>query len=146
MLIQCLRSLLALATPLIVAGGFVGSHAAIGQEIGHEYRASAAAPAEWRAYAQRLQGLFRDELSDDDIIRSLAATRDKAAAEKLPTTFTVRAWITQDGKIARLEFSGLDETTTSAVRARLMRTDVGTSPPADMLQPIHLKLSLGDKS
>jgi hypothetical protein len=150
MLIQCLRSLLALATPLVVAGGFVGSHAAIGQEIGqetgHEYRASAAAPAEWRAYAQRLQGLFRDELSDDDIIRSLAAARDKAAAEKLPTTFTVRAWITQDGKIARLEFSGLDETTTSAVRARLMRTDVGTSPPADMLQPIHLKLSLGDKS
>ena len=142
MLIQCLRSLLALATPLIVAGGFVGSHAA----IGHEYRASAAAPAEWRAYAQRLQGLFRDELSDDDIIRSLAAARDRAAAEKLPTTFTVRAWITQDGKIARLEFSGLDETTTSAVRARLMRTDVGTSPPADMLQPIHLKLSLGDKS
>src|ERR1700743_2839395 len=140
MLIQCLRSLLALATPLIVAGGFVGSHAAIGQEIGHEYRASAAAPAEWRAYAQRLQGLFRDELSDDDIIRSLAAARDRAAAEKLPTTFTVRAWITQDGKIARLEFSGLDETTTSAVRARLMRTDVGASPPADMLQPIHLKL------
>jgi hypothetical protein len=145
MLIQCLRSF-ALATPLAAVGALVGSHAAMAQEIGHEYRASAAAPAEWGAYAQRLRSLFRDELSDDDIMRSLATARDRAAAEKRPMTFTVRAWITGDGKIARLEFSGLDETATSAVRARLMRTDVRAAPPADMLQPIHLKLSLGDKS
>jgi hypothetical protein len=140
--IQFLRSLLALAAPLGVAGGLAGPQPAIAQE----YRASTEAPAEWRAYAQRLQGLFRDELTDDDIIRSLAAARDKAAKENLPATFTVRAWVAANGKVERLEFSGLDETTTSAVRARLMRTDVGASPPVDMLQPLHLKLSLGDKS
>jgi len=142
MSIRFLRSLLALATPLGAAGGLAASQSAIGQE----YRASAEAPAEWRAYAQRLQGLFKDELSDDDMIRSFAAAGDKAAKQNVPASFTVRAWVAADGKVERLEFSGLDAATTSAVRARLMRTDVGASPPDDMLQPLHLKLSLGDKS
>src|SRR5262249_12074031 len=142
MSIRFLRSLLAFAPPLGAAAGLAAPQPAIGQE----YRASTEAPAEWRAYAQRLQGLFKDELSDDDMIRSLAAAGDKAAKEHVPATFRVRAWVAADGKVGRLEFSGLDAATTSAVRARLMRTDVGASPPADMLQPLHLKLSLGDKS
>lgn len=140
---RILRSLLAIAGWFGVAAEVARPQPAVGQE----YRASDAAPVEWRVYAQRVQELFRVSLAaDDDVARDLAATRGKAGKSDMPPSFTVRAWIAGSGQVERLEFKGLEASTASLVRSRLMRADIGASPPAGMLQPLHLRLSLGDKN
>jgi hypothetical protein len=52
-----------------------------------------------------------------------------------------------DGKIERVESDGLDPVAAISLRALLAGEGVGV-PPSDMLQPLHLRLTLrpNDKS
>jgi hypothetical protein len=111
------------------------------QASAEEYRAPEAVPAEWRNYAARLQGSFRDWLAaDDKIVSSLGDVQGMSSR-----TIIVRAWIASGGTVERVEFSGIDERAAAALRSKLVGGDIGTPPPSDMLQPLNLKLSLGDK-
>jgi hypothetical protein len=138
---RIIRSLGAV-TGLFVAAG-AGSSAATAQESG--YRSASAAPASWQEFSKQLQTRFQQRLgADDEGTRKFwdevaKHTTDGSAAPLKPK---VRVWILPDGKVERLEFDGLDgEVIAVKLRALLMSSDVG-APPPDMLQPLHLRLSL----
>ena len=142
MLKRLFRSLLMIAGYVGVAAGATRPGPAATQGI--EYRKPEAAPAAWREYAERVQSLFREWLAaDDDVLRQFQ-TRGSGKADA-PSTVIVRAWVASDGKVERVEFSGLDERAAISVRSVLAKGNIGTSPPSGMLQPLNLKLSLGDK-
>jgi hypothetical protein len=111
------------------------------------YRSAAEVPPGWREFALQLQGKFVQRLaSDQDAVDKLA--RDMAAgagAGAEGRIVALRAWILPDGKVQRLEFDSLDPAVAAALRALLSNTD-GGPPPPDMLQPVHLRLSLRPKS
>lgn len=110
---------------------------------GGGYRAAGAVPAAWQEFARQLQGHFQERLSgDDEAARRIQDHMAKrAAAERAQPSLIVRAWISPIGGIERVESDGLDEVGAVTLRALLAGVEVGP-PPADMLQPVHLRLSL----
>ncbi len=109
-----------------------------------DYRPAAEAPAAWQTFARQLQGRFQQRLAaDDDAARRFHDQLDKRgdADSAAPVAVTVRTWILPDGKVDRLEFNGLDPAAAVDLRALLTRDNVG-APPSDMLQPLHLRLTL----
>ncbi len=119
---------------------------AVAQDAG--YRSAATAPASWQAFAQQLQGRFEQRISADDNdarkFQDYLAKRD-TGPNAPPLTFVAQPWILPDGKIARLEFDGLDDKEIAVnLRVLLTRDNVG-APPPDMLQPLRLRLSLRPK-
>ncbi|WP_024506336.1 hypothetical protein [Bradyrhizobium sp. ARR65] len=111
-----------------------------------DYRSALSAPADWQAFASRLQTRFQDELSAEDVVRQFQdeAARRGRGADPAVDVVTVRAWIMSDGRIERVEFGQIDPGLAVRLRALLTRANVGT-PPSDMLQPVHLRLSLKPK-
>jgi hypothetical protein len=108
------------------------------------YRSASAAPASWQEFAKQLQVRFAQRLVSDD--EGAAKFRDyltkRAEAGITPLKPGVRVWVLPNGKVERLEFDGLgDDDVAVNLRALLMRGNVG-APPADLLQPLHLRLSL----
>lgn len=141
---RALRSLSAM-TGLFAAVG-AGTSVAVAQDAG--YRSAAAAPASWQAFAKQLQGCFEQRLTADDkearSFRGYIAKRE-AGANTPPLTFVVRTWVLPNGMVERIEFDGLDDADAAVnLRALLARGDVGPPPP-DLLQPLHLRLSLRPK-
>jgi hypothetical protein len=140
---RLLRSMIAIA-------GYFGIAFGAGRQLpamAQDYRASEAAPAAWMDYAKRVQGLFREWLAaDDSVIRDMSVAQEKAGKGSLPKTVTVRAWIASDGKVERIELNGIDGVAAVTLRSKLARGDIGLPPPPGMLQPLNLRLSLGDKS
>ena len=104
------------------------------------YRSAASAPASWQGFARQLQNRLQERLaSEDDLAEQFrdALAKRPAASDAL----TVRAWVLPTGQIERLEFDQLDPLVAARLRVALSRTDVGM-PPADMLQPVHVRLVL----
>lgn len=138
---RVLRSLSAV-TGLFAAVG-AGTSMAAAQDAG--YRSAATAPASWQAFAKQLQGHFEQRLAaDDKDARSFQeyVSKREAGSNASPLTFVARTWVLPDGKVERLEFDGLDDKEIAVhLRTLLTRDNVGT-PPADMLQPLRLRLSL----
>lgn len=133
------------ATGLFSAGLAAATSSAVAQRT--DYQSAAAAPAAWQNFAKELQARFQQRLAaDDDAARQFQSQLEKRAgqAESTPVALTMRAWILPDGKVARVEFDGLDPDAAVSLRALLSRSDVG-APPPDMLQPLHLRLSLRAK-
>jgi hypothetical protein len=114
---------------------------------GAEYRPANTVPPAWREFASRLQNRFQEQLaSDDDVVRELQDYLGKRSAEPggPAPAILVRAWILPGGEIERLDCDGLDGVSALALKSLLAGVDAGT-PPADMLQPLHLRLSLRSK-
>ena len=110
---------------------------------GGGYRAAGAVPAAWQEFARQLQGHFQRRLAtDDEAARRIQDHMAKrAVSERAPPPLIVRAWISPIGSIERVESDGLDDVGAVTLRALLVGVDVGPPPP-DMLQPVHLRLSL----
>ncbi len=132
------------ALGLIPAAAGTGSGSAIAQSI--DYRSAAAAPAAWREFATQLQGRFQQRLAADDAgarkFQNFMAMRTGNAA---PRAFVVRTWVLPSGKVERIEFDGLDDDDVAVNLRALLVTVDGGKPPSDMLQPLHLRLSLQPK-
>jgi hypothetical protein len=111
---------------------------------GGGYRAAGAVPMAWQEFARQLQGHFERWLaSDDDAARRIQEHMAKGALrERAPPSLIVRAWISPVGGIERVECDDLDDLGAVTLQALLTGVDVGP-PPSDMLQPVHLRLSLG---
>ncbi len=127
----------------ILTSVWTGTFVAAAQDL--DYRSAAAAPAVWLTFAKELQGRFEQRLASDDDgarrIQDAMAKNDKQSTESV----VVRAWVSPGGKIERLEFDVLDNADVAVVlRALLAGVTVG-APPQDMLQPLHLRLSLRAK-
>jgi hypothetical protein len=111
---------------------------------GVDYRSAAAAPAAWQEFAKRLQALFQDRLAAGEEVRLFQDYIAKRSGGASTTTLAlvVRAWVLPDGKVERIEFDGLDDHNLAVrLRALLALGNVG-APPPDMLQPLHVRLSL----
>jgi hypothetical protein len=112
-----------------------------------DYQSAASAPAAWQAFAKQLQSRFQERLAaEDDLIRQFqeALAKRTKDADAPGAALTVRAWILPGGQIERVESDQLDGAVATRLRALLSRADVGP-PPADMLQPLHMRLSLQPK-
>ena len=104
------------------------------------------APAAWNNYALLVQAHVREWLAGDDVIRRFKeATQDQQGQAKPSQTVVARVWISAAGKIERVAISALDEDAVVKLRTAIEGRDIGLPPPADMPQPLHLKLSIGDE-
>lgn len=133
----------AAAAGLLAAGtGADASPLAVAES---SYRPAAAAPEAWQVFARRLRERIEQQLAGDD--KRARRFQDHLAsrspnADAPPLTLVLRAWISTDGKVQRVELSGISDPDVLAdVRALLTDDKVGVPPP-EMLQPLHLRLSL----
>jgi hypothetical protein len=108
-------------------------------------------PPAWIAYARIVGEQFQHSLeSYDDTANELHAFLEDrmqhAPADTIPSTVTVRAWIGNDGAVTRVAFDSLgDAQADNDLRAVLMAHGIGVSPPADMRQPLRVRLVLEAK-
>jgi hypothetical protein len=125
----------------IVAAGSVTALFAAPTE---SFLPSDSAPAQWTRYASLVRSRVQDWLSaDDERTRRLRASIEAHSQSRgAATPFVARLWFLDDGEISRAEFEGIAEADIVDLRALLASRKVGAPPPADMLQPLRLKLSL----
>lgn len=132
------------ATGLLSGAAGTGPASAVAQGV--DYRSAAAAPAAWREFATQLQGRFQQRLAADDAgarkFQDFMAKRDANAA---PLALVVRTWVLPNGKVEQIEFDGLDDDDVVVNLRALIATVDASAPPPDMLQPLHLRLSLHPK-
>jgi hypothetical protein len=139
------------ATGLLTAGlGAQAAPQASSDSQQSDYRTAATAPAAWQEFAKQLQSQFQQRLAADeeparrfrDDMAKLAGGNDAA-----PPTLVVRTWISLGGKVERVESDGLGRVAAVSLSGLFAGEDVG-APPPDMLQPLHLRLTLrpNDKS
>jgi len=110
------------------------------------YRSGVAVPAAWKRYAELVQFRFVEWMSGD----AEAAYRFHLFMENRvidsaepPAALTVKTWIGDDGIVRRIDFPSLgDAQAEEDLREVLVGQDIGEAPPADMLQPLYLRLSL----
>jgi hypothetical protein len=130
-------------TGLLGAGPSVAAPASDGAPAS-DYRPATAVPASWQTFARRLQSSFQERLAAEDDLAD--KFRDALAARPVAAdALTLRAWILPTGQIERLEFDQLDALVAARLRVVLSQADVG-APPADMLQPVRLRLVLRPKT
>jgi hypothetical protein len=131
---------------LLVAGVAAGKPPVAAENS--NYRPATTAPESWQVFASQLQTRFEQRLAgDDEKARHFQdyLTRRSQAADAPPLTVVLRAWILADGAVHRVEFDGIDDRdAVDELRALLVNGNVGTPPP-EMLQPLHLRLSLRAK-
>lgn len=136
------------ATAAGLLSGGIGAEASPVSAEENNYRSATTAPKTWQVFARQLQRRFEDLLAgDDERARRFQdyLTGRGNEAEARPPTFVLRAWVLSDGKVDRVEFEGIDDADAVLnLRALLIGDDVGTPPP-EMLQPLHLRLSLRAK-
>jgi hypothetical protein len=107
------------------------------------YRSAREVPPAWQDFAKQLQARLEQRIAADDErarhFQDYVARR--RGGDAAPVSFRLRTWILATGKVERTEFEGVDADIAVALRALLINADVGVPPP-DMLQPLHLRLSL----
>ena len=139
---RMLRS--AAASAGLLAAGIGAEASPVAAENGG-YRSATAAPETWQAFARQLQGQVEQRLAGDDAkARHFQdyLTKRSQKADEPPLTVVLRTWVLSDGKINRVEFDGIDDPgAVDELRALLIGGNVG-APPPEMLQPLHLRLSL----
>jgi hypothetical protein len=109
-------------------------------------KSAAEAPSTWSQFASRLKSECEKTLqADDDTARRLRASLEAlraSSAEQPPLRVLVSVWIGAVGGIDRVSFQALPTgEATADLKTLLSRASPGP-PPADMLQPVRLMLSL----
>ncbi|WP_246792142.1 YbaB/EbfC family DNA-binding protein [Burkholderia perseverans] len=124
----------------------VGLLGAVAPVVAHAQQTEA--PAAWVSYAQQVGQQFQTALATDGDTAArieqtlgdrVGAASDAAAA--LPAV-AVRAWIGDDGAVTRIEFESLGEAQADASLRQLLTGVRLAPPPADMLQPLRVRLQL----
>jgi hypothetical protein len=121
----------------------LGTAAALAQSA--PYQSAAQVPQSWRDYAKQLLDRLQQRLADTKVAGKIADQIGGGPAGSAPKVAMVRVWVSPIGKVDRLAFDDLSGDVADALRTLLRDSDVG-SPPPDMLQPVHLRLSLAGKS
>lgn len=126
----------------VAAGALLSSAPLAAQTLA--YRPSDGAPAAWREFALLVKSRLQEWLArdDDEAARHFRTSLDAHSKADRAPTIVARIWVTADGKIERAEFDGLEVADAVELRAILAQKNIGAPPPADMMQPLHLKLSL----
>jgi hypothetical protein len=125
-------------------GGSAATPPASAQNLG--YRSTNAVPASWTRYAQLVQYRFKEWLSADDEVayRFHLFLENRAVGEDTPPdALVVKVWIAKDGQVQRVDFPSFkDKQADADLHTLLTQGNIGEPPPSDLLQPIHLKVSL----
>jgi hypothetical protein len=128
----------------LIAVGIGGEASGVAAE-NTSYRPAAAAPETWQAFAKQFQEQVEQRLAgDDDKARHFQdyLTRRSQHGDAPRLTVVLQTWVRADGKVDRVEFDGIDDPDAiDDLRALLIDRSVG-APPPEMLQPLHLRLSL----
>jgi hypothetical protein len=115
-----------------------------------EFRDPTKAPPSWVQFARLVRYRFEEWIAADDAIAArfrVYLKVHKGKSDGPPATLTVRVWVNPDGTIDRVSFPEFaDAGATKDLRTILIRGNIGEAPPAEMLQPIHLRLSLNPKN
>lgn len=110
------------------------------------YRTPDSVPPSWTQFAKLVKSRFEQWIAaDEEVARRFRAHFQNRVIDQdePPETLIVRAWVRPDGQIERVAFTELkDKQANDDLKAILTRGNVGEPPPPDMLQPLHLKLSL----
>lgn len=121
--------------------GAMGVAPAPAQNAG--YLPSHAAPESWRRYALLAQRQLRDRLAvEDDTTQDVRKRLQRAVPSSIQLAIVASLWVAPDGRIDRVEVEGVDEEARRALSRILSDERLAAAPPADMLQPLRLKLSL----
>ena len=109
------------------------------------YRASESAPIAWREFALKVQARLHERLSAGDEVTQVVHRRLEEQANSAGDAqfLVLKVWVTPSGRVERLDADELDSETATSLRGILVQQEVGATPPSDLLQPLHLKLSLG---
>jgi hypothetical protein len=108
-------------------------------------------PQAWINYAQLVGAQFQRSLEGyDDTANELHAYLEDRMQhpqrDTVPSMVDVRAWIGADGSVTRVAFDSLgDAQADDELRAVLMAHSIGLLPPADMRQPLRVRLELEAK-
>jgi hypothetical protein len=90
-----------------------------------------------------VQTRLRERLAvDDEGTQQLHRRLEERTSEAAAQVIVAKVWMTSTGSIEHLEFDGVDGEIAATLRGILAQQEIGGAPPADMLQPLHLKLSL----
>lgn len=124
---------------------FVGeSEIVVAQDL--SYRPAGSVPVAWGRYAELvrfrlIQGVERNDAVTERLHLFLEGRGD--AGSGAVEAVVVKVWVQADGTIHRVEFPSLgDIQADDDLRTVLTREAIGEAPPHDMLQPLHLQLSL----
>src|ERR1700759_1540138 len=107
----------------------------------------------WVEFAGRLQQQFQRELAVDNegtarfyeaMTRMLqrSAQASDQASDPPPSTLVIRTWVTASGKVERLELEGREGGEALHDLYAVLKGDGVGSGPADMPQPLRMRLSL----
>ncbi|WCM18142.1 YbaB/EbfC family DNA-binding protein [Paraburkholderia bryophila] len=105
-------------------------------------------PQPWLDYAQRVGQQFQASLEANDEAANqfhqfLEDRVLNAKADAPPPALVVRAWIGADGAVTKLQFDSLgDPQADATLRQLLSEHPVAGTPPADMRQPLRVRLRL----
>lgn len=105
-------------------------------------------PQSWIKYAQLVGRQFQGWLEHDDestkqLHRYIDERVRNADAYALPPTIAIRAWIGANGAVTKVEFDSLgDENADASLRKLLTSHALPEPPPADMLQPLHVRVGV----
>ncbi|WP_126877062.1 YbaB/EbfC family DNA-binding protein [Paraburkholderia kururiensis] len=105
-------------------------------------------PQAWLRYAQLVSTQFQTSLeADNDASKQLHQYLEErivnATADAPPPAIVVRAWIGESGAVSKLQFDSLgNDAADAALRTLLIQHVLPEPPPADMLQPLRVRLRL----
>lgn len=105
-------------------------------------------PHAWLRYAQLVSTQFQTSLeADNDASKQLHQYLEErianATADAPPPAIVVRAWIGESGAVSKLQFDSLgNDAADAALRTLLIGHALPEPPPADMLQPLRVRLRL----
>lgn len=102
-------------------------------------------PPAWIEYARLTSSELQVRLSEDagELVTRLHAFLGKRQGDHEPVPVIVRIWISPQGWIERSEFQTLGNAQADAdLRALLAARALPQAPPADMRQPLVLRLTL----
>jgi hypothetical protein len=132
-----------LISALALSLGLTAGQPALAQQRSVEPEA---APAEWIAYAGRVNAQVQAWLSgDDETALRLRAYVDQTrpAADQPSPPLRLQLWIDAAGRIERLDFTPFaDETANTDLRSLVAGRAVGAPPPRGMLLPLRLEVQL----
>lgn len=114
------------------------------QEV--NYRSPESAPPAWGKYAALIKQKFEERVAADEPLANrfrVWLTETPASGGAPPVSTVVRVWLNADGTVSQVSFPGLGNgQADDDLRTILMRGNIGQTPPADMLQPLHLRFML----
>lgn len=103
-----------------------------------------AVPSHWISYATLASQQLEDRLSNTEEAHVVQLQEWLRKSQDVTRSVVVAIWIKPNGRVSQLEFAPLTNAAVNqALHELLSSTEFSEPPPADMPQPLRLRLGLG---